>query len=309
MEPLPLIDSISAAAGCGARSHQLDSGDGESDLERPCHQLAFIDGIAHWKSMGFEAGSGSRIPSNARSRTGPWHPLEGPRQGPLALTWECARGLGQGDGHPQNPSVWVPQGTAPQHLFRGVPQGPITPIFLHGGCPNQHPHLPAPQDMVAPSILHRSPLATVPPGWYQPQLGKSHRAQSLTGPPGHGPPLHSPQWGQPHSRPWVRVWGAGGGRAGGAAGEGRGAVDAVAQPLAKPFLRRSHKTCLTCPAPLRQRRHRLPARGRGCGAPHGPPKQGSARRGCSHGVGGEEPVSPRVSSRMGTSCYHCIPEP
>lgn len=57
--------------GCGVRSHQLDSGDGESDLERPRHQLAVIDGIAHWKSMGFEAGGSSRIPNNTGSRTGP----------------------------------------------------------------------------------------------------------------------------------------------------------------------------------------------------------------------------------------------
>lgn len=36
-------------------------------------------------------------------------------------------------------------------------------------------------------------------------------------------------------------------------GEGNGTVDAFAQPLAKQLLSpRSHKTCLTCPAPLRQ---------------------------------------------------------
>lgn len=36
-------------------------------------------------------------------------------------------------------------------------------------------------------------------------------------------------------------------------GEGSGTVDAFAQPLAKQLLSpRSHKTCLTCPAPLRQ---------------------------------------------------------
>lgn len=52
MELTPLIDASAAATGCGARSHQFDSGDGEFDLERPRHQLAFIDAIAHRQAAG-----------------------------------------------------------------------------------------------------------------------------------------------------------------------------------------------------------------------------------------------------------------
>lgn len=151
MEPIPLIDSISAAAGCGARSHQFDSGDGESDLERPCHQLAFIDGIAHWKSMGFEAGGGSSIPSNPRSRTGPHHsgvwgmgPTGGCPPGATRTPWhrpgksQWAGVLGWrwavlGGGHrPQQPCTGVLWGTDTTIPTLGCCRAQIPPASPHG---------------------------------------------------------------------------------------------------------------------------------------------------------------------------------
>lgn len=144
MEPIPLIDSISAAAGCGARSHQFDSGDGESDLERPCHQLAFIDGIAHWKSMGFEASSGSRIPSNPCSRTGlhcswTWHPLWGPCRDPSASPGK-APGAGVARWAAPGISAWRSHKAGlPLAPLHGGPAGHSHPASLHGG-PTGHHH-------------------------------------------------------------------------------------------------------------------------------------------------------------------------
>lgn len=207
MEPIPLIDSISAAAGCGARSHQFDSGDGESDLERPCHQLAFIDGIAHWKSMGFEAGGGSSIPSNPRSRTAPHHsgvwgmgPTGGCPPGATRTPWHHP-GKSQQVGVGVLGWRWAVLGGGhrPQHPCAGVLWGTDTTIPPLGCCRAQTP----------PASPHR-----VPPGHGTPAWG-SHGAEypqhalmggvswgiSLTsipilGPLGYRPPLPAP----PH---WV----------------------------------------------------------------------------------------------------------
>lgn len=195
MEPIPLIDSISAAAGCGARSHQFDSGDGESDLERPCHQLAFIDGIAHWKSMGFEASSGSCIPSNPCSRTGPhcsgtWHPRSGPHRDPLALTWESPGGAGA--------VRWA----AP---LESLHRGPL------GDAPSQHSDMRVPWDTVAPSIPkwrslgYRSPPDSITPTWggptrhsfppKDPCMGLPQGMDTST-PGSLQAPSWAPRWGQ-----------------------------------------------------------------------------------------------------------------
>lgn len=139
----------------------MDSGDGESDLERPRHQLAVIDGIAHWKSMGFEAGGSSRIPNNAGSRTGPCcaqtqHPDPAPTpgvpQGPLGLVWESLGVWGRGGamGSPPRIPAWVPTRHSPPRSLHGGPAGhSCPPASLYegtlGDAPTQHPHMGIPQ--------------------------------------------------------------------------------------------------------------------------------------------------------------------
>lgn len=163
MEPIPLIDSISAAAGCGARSHQFDSGDGESDLERPCHQLAFIDGIAHWKSMGFEAGGGSSIPSNPRSRTGPHHSGvwgTGPTGG-------CPPGATRTPWHRPGKSQWVGVGVLGWR-WAVLGGGAQTPASLRRGPlghRHHHPPVGVLQGTDPPSIPARVPPGHGTPAW------------------------------------------------------------------------------------------------------------------------------------------------
>lgn len=92
--------------------------------------------------------------------------------------------------------------------------------------------------------------------------------------------------------------------AAGAAARGRGAAAAAAfaQPLAQQFLSRSHKTCLTCPAPLRQeaatQRLRREWGWLGPAAPKAPPP--SPRLGFSPTSG---------AAPMGRGARSCIPMP
>lgn len=238
MEPIPLIDSISAAAGCGARSHQFDSGDGESDLERPRHQLAVIDGIAHWKPMGSEAGSGSCIPSNPRSRTGPRgsrtrHPPWALR-GPLGPAWHSPGGPGRRHGQPPCIPARGPRGLDPQHPRMGVPRCPTPLTSPHGGPLGRAPASTPTWGLLGTRLLPASrmrvsreppPHDSITPGGAQspqhPPQGTFPQGTAPTpGPSGcHGGPCG--RAGAPGTG-WVPAQGRGAGCAGGRAGSGAG---------------------------------------------------------------------------------------
>lgn len=178
---------------CGVRSHQLDSGDGESDLERPRHQLAVIDGIAHWKSMGFEAGGSSRIPNNAGSRTGPCcaqtqcpdpAPTPGVPQGPVGLVWESLGVWGRGGemGSPPRIPAWVPTRHSPPRSLHGGPAGHSCPLAsLYEGTLGDAPASPHgdPTGHSTAESLRGGP--------------KEHSPSAFLhgGPTGHGCPLES----------------------------------------------------------------------------------------------------------------------
>lgn len=246
--------------------------------------------------IGIPQGTAPQNPCmEALKSTAPQHPHVGITQG-MAVPW--------------NPCMGDLQGTASDHPCVEVPQvtiTPDTPMSYRHHCPPASPQVGTLGD-APPSILQGGPLGTVSPRCSHPLLGGgSHRTC---------PPL-CPLWGwaSPPYRAGVQdgVQGAVGEGQAAERGEGSGTVDAFAQPLAKQLLSpRSHKTCLTCPAPLRQ------AAGNACAARGwGPPLRaalggvgrllsppGGQMRGCTHGMGDQE-----LSCHLGSLGHVAAPEP
>lgn len=235
---------------------------------------------------------------------GTWHPRMGVPQGRVPPA--CPHGGGLlghfPDQHPHFGSLGVqapPPSTTTLGALKYESSSNHTGRGLRAHSP-WHPHTGGPWGIPLPPTptLGGGLLAHTPPA--APLQGDSHRAQAPQHPHTGGvlqPPRPHGTEARPHCPTEPRGGGAGAPLAQGAAGAaaaGRGAAAAAAfaQPLAQQFLSRSHKTCLTCPAPLRQaaatQRLRREGGWRGPAAPRHPPALGSA----PHWGGGDRSCIP-----------------
>lgn len=190
-------------------------------------------------------------------------PTRGCPWGPLELTWKGTGcwGGGRRDGHPPESLNGGPTGHRDQY-----PCGGDVPTRVSLGT------------RLLPASPYGGPVGVAPHNWGShmhniPQI-PTNGVPEDTAPP--APRSRDPwQWGAPtHAKMGCRARG-GEGRAaarGGGARRGRCFLLSLSR-RAVSAEKRSHKTCLTRPAPLRQRPQRLPGRGlRGARRCRGPPR-------------------------------------